>query len=386
MNSGEDLRERAIALLLEGDTAGAIADLREHLAKEPEDEAAWLALGTAYAAIEHTVQAADAMRKAVDLDGDVVDARLSYARVLVKLGRLDDAAFQLLQAAKVDGDDARVLKELGIVFYDKRLYDKAALWLEKATRAAPSDARAWYALGLAFEGKRDIAAAVASYRAAVRLAPDFAPARTTLADALASVGEHEAAITELRAILASSPRNEQVAHNLEVLERALDHMRAERLLGKREEDLHRSALVQEGQLKRKGQVPSSEADTVVDRYIAPLVELWVTFASDASIRAMMLFLTDPARAGRTEDDVFKVTVVAEGGRLVPADFGTGVSLTFLRETLGCPMTTASNLYARLLASGRDESVEWGGAIVRFASVARPDKPDLERHGLEVRLR
>src|SRR4051812_23051907 len=112
MTDSPDLRTRAFEQLMSGDTAGAITDLKEHLSIDPEDDGAWLALGTAYAAIGHTVQAADALRSAVDLDGSAVEARLAYARILVKLGRLDDAAFQLLQASKVDDGDARILKEL----------------------------------------------------------------------------------------------------------------------------------------------------------------------------------------------------------------------------------------------------------------------------------
>lgn len=388
MPAPEDLHARALDELLRGDTAGAISDLKEHLAREPEDEAAWLALGTAYAAIGHTVEAADALRTSIDLDGSVVDARVAYARALVKLRKLDDAAFQLLQASKLAPDDARVLAELGIVFYDKRLYDKAAAWLEKATAASPSDARAWYALGLAHEARRDVAASVASLREAIRFEPGHLDARRTLADALAGVGEHEAAIGELEAVLARAPSDEQAARNREVLLHALAEMREQRLLGKTERELDRSALVQQGQLKRRGRIPAEREGAEAFRYGAPLVELWITYTPGRTIESLMLLLTDPDLAARAVDDLFEVTVVTEDGRRAPADFGTGVSLTFLREALGCPMTAASTLYARLLASGSDRaaSVDWGGATVSFASVPRPDKPALERHGLIVRAR
>src|SRR5262249_32415187 len=156
------------------------------------------------------------LRNAVDLDGSVVDARLAYARALVKVKRLDDAAFQLLQAAKIDEGDARVLKELGVVFYDKRLFDKAATWLAKAAEAAPDDARSAYALGLAHEARRDMGAALAGYREAVRRDPKFADARRTLADALASMGEHERAIAEIDELLKIDRTSEQAAHNREV--------------------------------------------------------------------------------------------------------------------------------------------------------------------------
>lgn len=397
MTPPEELRARALDLLSKGDTAGGISDLKEHLAAEPDDEGAWLALGTAYAAIAHWPDAAEALARAVELDGAVIDARLAYARALVRLGKLDDAAFQLLQGARQEPPDPRVLRELGVVFYDKRLYDKAARWLAEAALAAPEDARAAYALGLAHEARRDIGAAIAAYREAVRRDPAHADARLTLADALASIGEHEQAIAELEALLSTgsgAPRGpsgqglqapaEQAAHNREVLRRALEEMRARRLLGKTERDLEQSALITEAKLKRRGPAaPTAEGAGVV-RFAAPRLELYVTLEDSEVgpiIQALHLVLTDPARAARSEDDTFKVTVIAKDGRHEPVDFATAASLTFLREALGCPMTQASEIYARLLQGS--PPVEWGGATARFASLPRQDKPSEERHGIHI---
>ncbi|MCC6553438.1 MAG: tetratricopeptide repeat protein [Polyangiaceae bacterium] len=390
MTPPEDLRARALDLLSEGDTAGGISDLRAHLAAEPDDEGAWLALGTAYAAIAHWPDAARALGRAVELDGEVADARLLYARALVALGKLDDAAFQLLQAARQDPPDPRALVELGVVLYDKRLYDKAARWLAEACEAAPSDPRAAYALGLAHEARRDIAAAIAAYREALRRDPAHADARLTLADALAGAGEHEQAIAELEALLSPPVRGadrpaERAARNLEVLRHALAEMRARRLLGKTERDLERSALVVEAGFKRRGPVTAAGGEQLV-RWTAPLLELHVALdaAAPPSIRSIHLALTDPGRAARAEDDTFKVTVIAKDGRREPVDFGTAASLTFLREALGCPMTQASELLARLLQGA--PSAEWGGAVVRFSSLDTGEpggKPRPARHGILV---
>jgi tetratricopeptide (TPR) repeat protein len=386
MPTPEALHARALDLLVAGDTAGGITDLKAFLEQEPDDPTAWLELGTAYAAIDHHAQAADALRRAVDLDPEDVDARRLYARALVHVKRLDDAAFQLLQASRLDPPDPRVLRDLGVVFYKKHLYDKAALWLAKAVAAAPDDARAHYALGLTHEARRDMGAAVAAYREAVRRDPALADARLTLADALAAMGEHEGAIAELTALLAIDRSNERAAHNREVLGRALEEMRKHRLLGKGEKELDASALITEGTFRRKGPVPADgapEGDVTV-RYTAPLVEIYATLDPDHAIRSLLLVLTDPDRAARAEDDVFKVTVVAEDGRHAPTNFATAVTLTFLREALGCPMTQASALYARLLGGeGTGTGVEWGGVALAFDSVPRPDRPSEQRYGLRV---
>jgi tetratricopeptide (TPR) repeat protein len=381
MPTPDELHAQALDLLVKGDTAGGITDLKAYLDAEPDDQEAWLELGAAYASIEHHAQAAAALRQAVDLDGDDVEARLAYARALARVGKLDDAAFQLQKAAAIDDPpDPRVLRELGVVLYDKRLYDKAAAWLGKAVAAAPDDARAHYALGLTHEARKDAGAAIAAYRAAVRAAPAFVDARLTLADALAGMGEHEGAIAELEAVLAVDRANERAAHNREVLARALDEMRKSRLLGKGRKELEASALLTEGAFRFKGEVEGAPAPTL--RYTAPLVEVYATLDAERAVDALLLVLTDPARAARAEDDTFKVTVLAEGGRRAPADFATAVTLTFLREALGCPMTHASELYARLLGGAAE--VEWGGAVLAWASVPRPDKPAEQRHGVRAR--
>jgi cytochrome c-type biogenesis protein CcmH/NrfG len=80
MPPSDDLHARAVDLLLRGDTAGGISDLKTYLATDPDDEQAWLELGTAYAAIAHWPDAARALATAVELDGSVPDARLAYAR------------------------------------------------------------------------------------------------------------------------------------------------------------------------------------------------------------------------------------------------------------------------------------------------------------------
>jgi tetratricopeptide (TPR) repeat protein len=381
MPSPAELHAQARDLLLAGDTAGGISDLKSYLESEPDDEAAWLELGAAYASLGgHWIQACDALRAAVDLDGTLVDARLAYARALLHIKRPDDAAFQLLQAAKVDPDDARVLKELGIVFYDKRLYDKAVVWLSKAVEVAPDDARAHFALGLAHEARRDMGGAVAAYREAVRRDPAFASARSTLADALASMGEHEGAIAELEALLTIDRTNEQAAHNRDVLRHALDEMLKHRLIGRGQQELEASALITEGAFRKKGPVPGEGAGLTV-RYAAPLVEVYASFDVDHAIHTLLLVLTDPDRAAKSEDDTFKVTVIAEDGHREPVSFATAVSLTFLREALGCPMTQASAIYARLL--GGETTLTWGAATLTWDTVPRPDKPSEPRHGIRV---
>jgi tetratricopeptide (TPR) repeat protein len=384
VEGGADARLDPIARrALAGDVEGAVSELRALVEADPDDGPVWLTLGMVYASAARWQEARESLARAVELDGDVLQARLSYARALEKCGKLDDAAFQLLQAQRLAPGDVRPLKELGAVFYQKGLYDKAVQFLGRARGLAPDDARVWYALGLAQEARRDPGAAIAAYRQAAAIDPGFADAKKTLADLLAAMGEHEQAIAVLDDLLRVERTNEQAAINREVLVRALEEMRARRLLGRTVQELERSALVQEGQLKRRGRAPAEEgapSGGEVVRYGARLAEVLVSFDRAGTIVKLMLLLLDPEKAAKKRDDVFQVTVVGMSGKREPANFATGITLTFLREALGIPLTHASEIYARLL--GGKDPIEWGGARLGFGSVAGA-KPGEMSHGLVV---
>jgi tetratricopeptide (TPR) repeat protein len=370
---------------LEGDVEGALAELREVLAATPDDDTAWLTLGMVLSSAGRWREASEALAEAVERDGDVLAARLAFARALEKSGKLDDAAYQLLKAQKLAPDDPRPLKELGAVFYKKGLYDKSVQFLMRARGIAPGDARIFYAIGLAQEARRDPGAAMASYREAIKLDPKFADARKTLADLLATMGEHEQAIAELDALLLIERTNEQAAANREVLAKALEEMSARRLLGKTEHEIERSALVQEGQLKRRGEIPRADDDPPevarVVRYGKGLAEMLVGLTAEGSVAKLMLVLVDPVKAAKKRDDVFRVTVVGTSGRREPANYATAITLTFLREALGAPMTQASELYARLL--GGEKNIDWSGARLAFGTVSNPTGKGDPLHGLSV---
>ncbi|MBM4358022.1 MAG: tetratricopeptide repeat protein [Deltaproteobacteria bacterium] len=353
--------------LAEGDSAGVIEDLRRSLANDPADDVLWLRLGAVYLAIGHLPEAEDALGRAVSLDGDDVEARLLYADALTRLGKPDPAAFQLVQARRAAPGDARVHRQLGVAFLEKGLFEKAEACLAAAADLDPTDPRTPFLRGLLCDARKDTAASVAHHRRAVELDPDSVDARCTFADALATMGELAEAARQLEEALRRDRTNTRIAQNLDVLRRGLRELESHRLLGKTEVELERSTLVQRGQLKRAGHVDDGKVRAV--RYRGSAVELLVSYDAER-IAGMVLALTNPALAARTPDDVFEVTVVAPSGATERADVATALSVTFLREALGCPMTRAGELYARLLRDGAGTT--WAGASLRLRELTIGD--------------
>jgi hypothetical protein len=106
-------------------------------------------------------------------------------------------------------------------------------------------------------------------------------------------------------------------------------------------------------------------------------------AKDGTIAELTLVLPDPERAAKARDAVYGVTVVGKDGRRGAADFATAVTLTFLREALGVPLTQAGVFYGRLLAG--EAAVDFAGARVRFTSRPHPKEQGEELHGLSCAL-
>jgi tetratricopeptide (TPR) repeat protein len=269
----------------------------------------------------------------------------------------------LVQARRLAPLDARVHRQLGIVFFDKGLHQKALDSLAHASALDPTDARSSFVMGLIHDARRDPAGAIGHYRRALAIDPGLVDARCTLADALATMGEIAEAARELEQAQRQDRTSTRIAQNLELLRRGLRDLEAQRLLGQTEAEVERSTLVKQGQLKRKGTVRSGDGTAV--RYGSPAFELWVHGSSER-IEKLCFLLLDPEKSSLERDDAFEVIVVAQDGRSERADLATAATLTFLREALGCPLTRASEIYRQLLSDPRP--VAWAGADVGFVEV------------------
>ena len=154
-------------------------------------------------------------------------------------------------------------------------------------------------------------------------------------------------------------------------------MRSKRILDKDVETFERSTLVQRGQLKRKGVVRDENGEYV--RYSNAHAELWLRLDLNR-IRRMTLALRSPDKAASTSDEDFEVSTVSGDGQEVPADYGTAITLTFLREALGLPLMRASEIFRKLL--DQTEGFSFGDVNLGFGVV---QLHDAKLHGIELSL-
>ena len=136
---------------------------------------------------------------------------------------------------------------------------------------------------------------------------------------LATLGEHEQAILVLDDLLRLERTNEQAAANREILARALDEMLARRLLGKTEQQVKTSALVQQGGLlrladmaprqgkaTRDGEQSDGRGQTVI-RYGSGLAELWALLGANGEVVRLVLVLVIPSGQPKSATRIFRVT-------------------------------------------------------------------------------
>jgi tetratricopeptide (TPR) repeat protein len=261
-----DVRHKAALLLLEaGETAGAKAELKTALERNPRYAEALLTLAFAELAAGAPRQAGDCAARAVELRPDDWKLHagagllsLAAGRAAEGLARLDEAArrapgralaafgrahaleaagdgraaeawagaaerFPALAAKGRDraliGNPARAVVRREAAFHLAQQGDEALalLWLDRALALDLDDAVDAAARGdLAFAAG-DLAAATASFRRALAIDPELVKARVSLAYALGVEGDFAGAIAELEAAIKRKPRYADLRYQLATL-------------------------------------------------------------------------------------------------------------------------------------------------------------------------
>lgn len=127
-----------------GNYRKAVAELEQALTADPQYSQAALYLGRAYNALYDEKSAQAYMRKAVEIDPDYLEARASFAGVLLDAGDLDEALRQLNVVRLRDPDSAMMWYLLSQVYCRKAVYPQAIEAARHAIRLTPNNAEAHF--------------------------------------------------------------------------------------------------------------------------------------------------------------------------------------------------------------------------------------------------
>ncbi|HET6576641.1 MAG TPA: tetratricopeptide repeat protein [Fimbriiglobus sp.] len=163
---------------------------------------------------------AEARELARQLETDYPDVYwLVEGRGRMTRGDFAAAEHALRKAVELAPESVDARFDLGTVLYERRNYPAAADCFRKVTELEPRHGPAYLRLGRCLEGQGERAAALRSFEEAVRVMPQHAEARRELGALLAREGRRDEAATQLRHALQLEPGDVKAKELLEGLSR-----------------------------------------------------------------------------------------------------------------------------------------------------------------------
>jgi tetratricopeptide (TPR) repeat protein len=142
---------------------------QQAIAIDPKYSTAYVYLGRVEGALFEETKATDAFRRAIEIDPDYMDARSSYAAVLLDQGDLDEAVRQLDVVTKRNPDDATSWYLLSQAYARKSSFQQGKDAAEKAVHFAPGNGEAHFWLATCLRHLNQFAVAEQEYKAYLEL-------------------------------------------------------------------------------------------------------------------------------------------------------------------------------------------------------------------------
>ncbi len=135
----------------------AAAEFERALSLDPKYSTAAMYLGRTSNALFDENKSADAFRKAIEIDPDYMEARTSYAGMLLDIGNYDEAVRQLTVVTQRDPRNANALYLLAVAFCRKEAYAQSIDVARQAIALTPNNGEAhlWLAESLRMNKQYD---------------------------------------------------------------------------------------------------------------------------------------------------------------------------------------------------------------------------------------
>ncbi|WP_296652505.1 tetratricopeptide repeat protein [Paraburkholderia sp.] len=189
-----------------GQHAEAADLVRRAVDLRPDDAALQLNLGNALKALGEIEGAIERFRNALTLAPTFPLAHYNLGNAYAALGRHEDAMFSFGHAVRLQPGDASAHNNLGNAFHALGRYDEAIDAFHRTLKIRPGHAGAHNNLGMSLNALGDTADALVQFRAALAAQPRFVAAHFNLANTLDATGQHHEAVASFEAALALQPR------------------------------------------------------------------------------------------------------------------------------------------------------------------------------------
>lgn len=190
----------------QGQHAEAADLVRRAVDLRPDDAALQLNLGNALKALGQLEAAIERFRNALTLSPAFALAHYNLGNAYAALGRHEDAMFSFGHSVRLQPGDASSHNNLGNAYHALGRYTEAVDSFRRALKIRPSHAGAHNNLGMSLNALGDTEGALVQFRAALAAQPRFVAAHFNLANTLDATGQHAEAVTVFEATLALQPR------------------------------------------------------------------------------------------------------------------------------------------------------------------------------------
>ena len=215
MSGVSPIGQKAIELARRGDFDGALEAANEGISANPSDGGLRFFAGMLNVRRSNLPQAAEHLRKALELEPRDGMVRAELVRVLAALGELDEAERLLSHPGVRQRDRGRLS---AIVAARRGDHARAIDLLREAVRAEPRDFESWGNLGVSLLAAGDSAGAASALGEAVQLKPNHSSFRDKWAEAVSQAGIADQELPKLYGAATSDPGALLTAARLEDLE------------------------------------------------------------------------------------------------------------------------------------------------------------------------
>jgi len=174
----------------------------------------WNSLAMTHSQNGNLDKAAEAMKMAIRVRPDDIDALTGYANILSKLSKKSEAETYYRKALKKDPSAYDANFNLGVLLLENARAEESVNYFLAATRSRPKENVASYNLGKAYVALNRLEDAVVEFKLVVKRDPKAPDARNNLGNALLGLNQPEEAIKVLQAGLENTPKNNELQRTL----------------------------------------------------------------------------------------------------------------------------------------------------------------------------
>jgi tetratricopeptide (TPR) repeat protein len=172
-NNSPLVRKRAISYFLLQEYRSAKPEWQAVCKTDPNQKQNWYYLGLVQAKLANDKEALKALNKALELDGNFIEARMARAELNLRGQRYKEVLVDIDTALKVLQYTEDLFVNRGLALLGLKRYPEAVQMFERVLKKNEQNVHAWFGLGNVHYNTKNFEQAIAAFDKAIQLKPNF---------------------------------------------------------------------------------------------------------------------------------------------------------------------------------------------------------------------